>query len=230
MCVFVTGSTAAVTTMEYEPGGVPDLQALVERLVPRARLSGDYQHNVLNHDDNAHAHLRASLVGPSLSIPADPREPRARHLAAARPDRLRRPAAGTVGPRADRVLRRSRWLRGTARLRRLLRKWRPLRGLVRPGEARYTPLPAREPGFPGERDEEESPQSPGATVFENSTACAPDGRLRPIVYVRPGSIRRRPSCRRRPEKSRSTCSTPSRCPGPLHVYEQPSQWRFDSST
>jgi len=66
VCVFVTGSTAAVTTMEYEPGGVADLQALLERLVPRA---GDYQHNVLNHDDNAHAHLRASLVGPSETVP-----------------------------------------------------------------------------------------------------------------------------------------------------------------
>jgi secondary thiamine-phosphate synthase enzyme len=64
--VFVTGSTAAVTTMEYEPGGVADLRALVERLVPRA---GEYQHNVLNADDNAHAHLRASLIGPSESIP-----------------------------------------------------------------------------------------------------------------------------------------------------------------
>jgi secondary thiamine-phosphate synthase enzyme len=64
--VFVTGSTAAVTTMEYEPGGVADLQAVVERLVPRA---GTYQHNVLNHDDNAHAHLRASLIGPSETVP-----------------------------------------------------------------------------------------------------------------------------------------------------------------
>ena len=51
VCVFVTGSTAAVTTMEYEPGGVKDLQETLERLVPRAR---DYAHNVLNHDDNAH--------------------------------------------------------------------------------------------------------------------------------------------------------------------------------
>jgi secondary thiamine-phosphate synthase enzyme len=66
VCVFVTGSTAAVTTMEYEPGGVADLRALLERLVPRA---GEYQHNVLNHDDNAHAHLRASLVGPSETVP-----------------------------------------------------------------------------------------------------------------------------------------------------------------
>jgi secondary thiamine-phosphate synthase enzyme len=68
--VFVTGSTAAITTMEYEPGGVADLGELIERLVPRARPEGgDYAHNRLNHDDNAHAHLRASLIGPSESIP-----------------------------------------------------------------------------------------------------------------------------------------------------------------
>ena len=64
--VFVTGSTAAITTMEYEPGGVQDLTEAMERLVPRRR---PYAHNRLNHDDNAHAHLRASLLGPSLSIP-----------------------------------------------------------------------------------------------------------------------------------------------------------------
>ena len=64
--VFVTGSTAAVTTMEYEPGGVADLRAALERLVPR---EGPYEHNRLNADDNAHAHLRASLLGPSVSIP-----------------------------------------------------------------------------------------------------------------------------------------------------------------
>jgi secondary thiamine-phosphate synthase enzyme len=70
VCVFVTGSTAAVTTMEYEPGGVADLQAVLELLVPRAPASGgDYAHNVRNHDDNAHAHLRASLLGPSESVP-----------------------------------------------------------------------------------------------------------------------------------------------------------------
>ena len=64
--VFVGGSTAAITTMEYEPGGVTDLRARVERLVPRA---GEYAHNELNHDDNAHAHLRASLLGPSVTVP-----------------------------------------------------------------------------------------------------------------------------------------------------------------
>jgi secondary thiamine-phosphate synthase enzyme len=64
--VFAPGSTVAVTTMEYEPGGVSDLQQLLERLVPTA---GDYAHNRLNHDSNAHAHMRAALIGPSESIP-----------------------------------------------------------------------------------------------------------------------------------------------------------------
>jgi secondary thiamine-phosphate synthase enzyme len=64
--VFVTGSTAAITTMEYEPGGVADLRALLERLIPSG---AGYEHNVRNHDTNAHAHLRASLIGPSETIP-----------------------------------------------------------------------------------------------------------------------------------------------------------------
>jgi secondary thiamine-phosphate synthase enzyme len=64
--VFGVGSTVAVTTMEYEPGGVADLQALLARLIP---ARGDYQHNRLNHDSNSHAHLRAALIGPSESIP-----------------------------------------------------------------------------------------------------------------------------------------------------------------
>jgi secondary thiamine-phosphate synthase enzyme len=64
--VFVPGSTAAVTTMEYEPGGVADLQALLDRLIPRA---GAYEHNLRNHDTNAHAHLRAAVIGPSESVP-----------------------------------------------------------------------------------------------------------------------------------------------------------------
>jgi secondary thiamine-phosphate synthase enzyme len=64
--VFVEGSTAAVTTMEHEPGGVADLRAALERLMP---AGDDYEHNRRNADDNAHAHLRASLVGPSVSVP-----------------------------------------------------------------------------------------------------------------------------------------------------------------
>jgi secondary thiamine-phosphate synthase enzyme len=64
--VFATGSTVAVTTMEFEPGGVSDLQQLLERLIPH---SGSYEHNRRNHDTNAHAHLRAALIGPSETIP-----------------------------------------------------------------------------------------------------------------------------------------------------------------
>jgi secondary thiamine-phosphate synthase enzyme len=64
--VFASGSTVAVTTMEYEAGGVHDLQGLLDRLVP---VRGDYEHNRLNHDTNAHAHMRAALIGPSESIP-----------------------------------------------------------------------------------------------------------------------------------------------------------------
>ena len=64
--VFVPGSTAAVTTMEYEPGGVTDLRELLDRLIPR---EGDYEHNRLNHDSNSHAHMRAAIVGPSETIP-----------------------------------------------------------------------------------------------------------------------------------------------------------------
>lgn len=64
--VFATGATVAVTTIEYEPGAVADLQALLDRLVPAAAA---YEHNARNHDSNAHAHLRAALIGPSESIP-----------------------------------------------------------------------------------------------------------------------------------------------------------------
>ncbi len=63
---FVRGSTAAVTTMEFEPGGVHDLRALLDRLIP---IEGDYEHNRLNHDSNSHAHQRASIVGPSEAVP-----------------------------------------------------------------------------------------------------------------------------------------------------------------
>ena len=64
--VFVPGSTAAVTALEHEPGGVHDLQETLERLVPR---EGHYEHNRLNHDTNSHAHIRAAVVGPSETVP-----------------------------------------------------------------------------------------------------------------------------------------------------------------
>ena len=64
--VFVRGSTAAIATMEFEPGGVADLREMLERLIP---TRGDYEHNRLNHDTNSHAHQRATVVGPSEAVP-----------------------------------------------------------------------------------------------------------------------------------------------------------------
>jgi secondary thiamine-phosphate synthase enzyme len=64
--VFVPGSTAAVTAMEHEPGGVSDLRDALERLIP---AQGDDAHNRLNHDTNSHAHIRAAIVGPSETVP-----------------------------------------------------------------------------------------------------------------------------------------------------------------
>lgn len=64
--VFVAGSTVGVTTVEYEPGLVRDLQEAFERLAPgRAR----YHHRETAGDDNGHSHVRASLLGPSLVVP-----------------------------------------------------------------------------------------------------------------------------------------------------------------
>jgi len=62
----VPGSTAAITAMEYEPGGVHDLRDALERLIPTGL---DYAHNRLNHDTNSHAHIRAAIVGPSETFP-----------------------------------------------------------------------------------------------------------------------------------------------------------------
>ena len=64
--VFAVGSTVAVTTIEYEPGAVADLRAALERLLPAGL---EYEHNRLNHDTNAHAHLRAAMIGPSETVP-----------------------------------------------------------------------------------------------------------------------------------------------------------------
>jgi secondary thiamine-phosphate synthase enzyme len=64
--VFVPGSTAAVTLMEHEPGGLHDLRATLDRLIPS---EGDYEHNRLNNDTNSHAHIRAAIVGPSETVP-----------------------------------------------------------------------------------------------------------------------------------------------------------------
>ena len=64
--VFVSGSTAAVTTIEFEPGLVEDFQRMLERVSPK-RIC--YEHQKAWHDDNGRSHVKASLVGPSLSVP-----------------------------------------------------------------------------------------------------------------------------------------------------------------
>lgn len=64
--LFVAGSTAALTTIEHEPGLVQDLKEFVEKLIPSDRK---YHHDDRWGDDNGFAHLRASLFGPSVSIP-----------------------------------------------------------------------------------------------------------------------------------------------------------------
>jgi secondary thiamine-phosphate synthase enzyme len=65
--VFVIGSTAGITTTEYEPGLVNhDLKAFFEGLAPQ---DAPYRHEETWHDDNGHSHVRASLLGPSLTVP-----------------------------------------------------------------------------------------------------------------------------------------------------------------
>ncbi|MBI5502479.1 MAG: YjbQ family protein [Deltaproteobacteria bacterium] len=64
--VFVPGSTAAVTTIEYEPGVVEDLKRAIEKLAPRGER---YAHDSAWGDGNGYAHVRAAMVGPSLAVP-----------------------------------------------------------------------------------------------------------------------------------------------------------------
>src|SRR5687767_7152603 len=65
--LFVVGSTAALTTIEFEPGLVKhDLPALFQRLIPDDRR---YEHEATWNDDNGHSHLRASMLGASVMIP-----------------------------------------------------------------------------------------------------------------------------------------------------------------
>jgi secondary thiamine-phosphate synthase enzyme len=65
--VFNVGSTAGITTTEFEPGlANHDLEAAFERIAP---AHGRYEHEETWHDDNGHSHVRASLLGPSLSVP-----------------------------------------------------------------------------------------------------------------------------------------------------------------
>ena len=64
--VFVAGSTAAITTIEYEPGLQKDFPEMLSRLVPKEI---EYAHDNTWHNGNGHSHVRASLIGPSLAIP-----------------------------------------------------------------------------------------------------------------------------------------------------------------
>lgn len=64
--IFVSGSTAAVTTIEYEPGLRRDFPIMLDRIIPK---NIEYKHDETWHDGNGHSHVRASLIGPSLSVP-----------------------------------------------------------------------------------------------------------------------------------------------------------------
>jgi secondary thiamine-phosphate synthase enzyme len=65
-CLFIPGSTGAITTLEYEPGLLQDLPRALERVAPKGI---PYNHHETWHDDNGHSHVRASLLGPSLTVP-----------------------------------------------------------------------------------------------------------------------------------------------------------------
>jgi len=64
--LFVTGSTASLSTIEFEPGAVKDIQLALEKVAP---AHGHYHHHATWGDDNGNAHVRACLMGPSLTIP-----------------------------------------------------------------------------------------------------------------------------------------------------------------
>ena len=64
--IFVSGSTAAVTTIEYEPGLTKDFPKMLARIAPKEI---EYDHDNTWHDGNGHSHVRASLLGPSLAVP-----------------------------------------------------------------------------------------------------------------------------------------------------------------
>ena len=64
--IFVSGSTGSITTIEYEPGLVQDFPEMLSRIAPE---NLDYGHEQMWHDGNGHSHVKASLVGPSLTVP-----------------------------------------------------------------------------------------------------------------------------------------------------------------
>ena len=64
--IFVSGSTGSVTTIEFEPGLIHDFPEMLKRMAPK---NLDYGHEKMRHDGNGHSHVKASLLGPSLTIP-----------------------------------------------------------------------------------------------------------------------------------------------------------------
>ncbi len=66
ICIFVPGSTGTLTTIEYEPGLKKDLPQALEKIAPKGIY---YNHHETWHDDNGHSHVRASLMGPSITVP-----------------------------------------------------------------------------------------------------------------------------------------------------------------
>lgn len=75
-CVFVVGSTAAVTTLEFEPGlAEEDLPNALDRLFPRHGAGVEYGHERMWRDGNGHSHVRAAFLGPSLTVPVVGGEP-----------------------------------------------------------------------------------------------------------------------------------------------------------
>jgi secondary thiamine-phosphate synthase enzyme len=66
ICIFVPGSTGTLTTIEYEPGLMKDLPLALEKIAPKGIY---YNHHETWHDDNGHSHVRASLMGPSITVP-----------------------------------------------------------------------------------------------------------------------------------------------------------------
>jgi len=64
--IFVPGSTGAITTIEYEPGLLHDLPSALERIAPKNEY---YKHEEAWHDGNGRSHVKASIVGPSMSVP-----------------------------------------------------------------------------------------------------------------------------------------------------------------
>lgn len=65
-CIFVPGSTGAITTIEYEPGLMKDMPRALERIAPKNEY---YHHHETWHDYNGHSHVRASIIGSSLTVP-----------------------------------------------------------------------------------------------------------------------------------------------------------------